>query len=184
MSLIREIERYQPCCEQEEKDQEVMLRFIRENDDCLLRSNLLAHFSASVWVVNPPRTKVLMAYHNLYDSWAWIGGHADGEADLRAVAMRELQEETGVRHARLVSDDVFSLETLQVCGHEKRGAYVPSHLHMNVTYLAEAEEDEALIVAPDENQAVRWLTLEEAVTLPTEPWMVERIYKKLIGKCL
>ena len=110
MSLIREIERYQPCCEQEEKDQEVMLRFIRENDDCLLRSNLLAHFSASVWVVNPPRTKVLMAYHNLYDSWAWIGGHADGEADLRAVAMRELQEETGVRHARLVSDDVFSLE--------------------------------------------------------------------------
>ena len=183
MNLLHDIQHYHPGCEQEARDREAMIRFIQRHDDCLLRSNLIAHFSASVWVVNPQRTRVLMAYHNLYDSWAWIGGHADGEEDLRAVAMRELQEETGVRHARLVSEDIFSLETLIVHGHEKRGVYVPSHLHMNLTYLAEADEDEALIHAPDENQAVKWLTLEEALTLPTEPWMVERIYKKLIDRC-
>lgn len=183
MSLYEEIARYRPSNEQEARDQKQMLLFIEQNDNYLLRENELAHFTASVWMVNPEHTKTLMAYHNIYDSWAWIGGHADGEEDLCAVAMRELTEETGVQHARLVSRDIFSLETLTVNGHVKRGQYVPSHLHMNVTYLAQADESEQLTVKADENQAVRWLTFDEALAASTEPWMVERIYKKLISKC-
>lgn len=135
-----------------------------------------------MWTVNKARTKTLMAYHNIYDSWAWIGGHADGMEDLCAVAMKELQEETGVNHARLVSEEVFSLETLTVDGHVKRGVWVPSHLHFNFTYLAEAEEEEKLVVREDENSAVQWWTFEEALKVSTEPWMVEHIYKKLIEK--
>ena len=64
----------------------------------------------------------------------------------------------------------------------KKGVYVPSHLHLNITYLAEADEDEMLLVKEDENQAVKWWTFEEALKVSTEPWMVERIYKKLIEK--
>lgn len=184
MSLYSDIARYQPTNEQEARDQKTMLQFIRNNMDCLLRDNEIAHFTASIWTVNPERTKTLMAYHNIYNSWAWIGGHADGEEDLSAVALRELTEETGVKHGRLVSRDIFSLETLTVNGHIKRGQYVPSHLHMNVTYLAEADESEALAVKADENQAVGWLTFDEALRASSEPWMVERIYKKLISKCL
>lgn len=135
-----------------------------------------------MWTVNKARTKTLMAYHNIYDSWAWIGGHADGMEDLCAVAMKELQEETGVNHARLVSEEVFSLETLTVDGHVKRGVWVPSHLHFNLTYLAEAEEEENLVVREDENSAVQWWTFEDALKVSTEPWMVEHIYKKLIEK--
>ena len=183
MSLYEEIACYRPSNEQEARDQKQMLLFIEQNDNYLLRENELAHFTASVWTVNPEHTKTLMAYHNIYYSWAWIGGHADGEEDLCAVAMRELTEETGVQHARLVSRDIFSLETLTVNGHVKRGQYVPSHLHMNVTYLAQADESEQLTVKADENQAVRWLTFDEALAASTEKWMVERIYKKLISKC-
>ena len=183
MSLYEEISRYQPVNEQEMRDQKQMLRFIRNNPDCLLRDNEIAHFTTSIWTVNRERTKTLMAYHNIYDSWAWIGGHADGEEDLCAVALRELQEETGVKHGKLVSRDIFSLETLIVNGHIKRGQYVPSHLHLNVTYLAEADESEQLTVKADENQAVKWLTFDEAIRASTEPWMVEHIYKKLIDKC-
>lgn len=182
MSLYEEIERYKPVNEQETRDREQMLEFIKNNPDFLLRDNLVAHFTASVWTVNKERTKTLMVYHNIYKSWSWIGGHADGEEDLCAVAMRELKEETGVAHAKLVSKDIFSLETIIVDGHEKRGAYVPSHLHMNVTYLAEADEEEKLRIKEDENQAVKWWTFEEALQVSTEPWMVERIYKKLIEK--
>ncbi len=182
MSLYAEIEKYKPINEQEVKDKEQMLEFIKKNPDYLLRDNLVAHFTASVWTVNKERTKTLMVYHNIYKSWSWIGGHADGEEDLCAVAMRELKEETGVAHAKLVSKDIFSLETIIVDGHEKRGAYVPSHLHMNVTYLAEADENERLVIKEDENQAVKWWTFEEALQVSTEPWMVERIYKKLIEK--
>ena len=125
---------------------------------------------------------MLCIYHNIYKSWCWVGGHADGIENLAEVAMRELQEETGVKNARLVSDEILSIETLTVDGHMKKGKYVSSHLHFNLTYLAEADEAEALVVNEDENQAVKWFTFEEALEASTEPWMVEHIYKKLIEK--
>ena len=62
------------------------------------------------------------------------------------MALRELQEETGVGHATLITPDIFSLETLTVNGHIKNGVYVPSHLHMNITYLAQADENETLMI--------------------------------------
>lgn len=183
MSLYEDIRNYKPVNEQEARDKEVMLQYILHNADYLSRENLVAHFTTSIWTVNRERTKTLMAYHNIYDSWAWIGGHADGEEDLPSVALRELAEETGVRNASLVSRDIFSLEVLTVDGHEKKGKYVPSHLHMNVTYLAVADEHERLTVNEAENQAVKWWTFEDALKVSKEPWFVERIYAKLIAKC-
>lgn len=97
--------------------------------------------------------------------------------------MRELQEETGVKNGILVSDEILSIETLTVDGHVKKGHYVPSHLHFNITYLAQADESEALSVKKDENQAVKWFPFEEALKVSTEPWMVEHVYKKLLEKC-
>jgi ADP-ribose pyrophosphatase YjhB (NUDIX family) len=182
MSLYEDIKNYMPVNEQEAKDKEQMLQFIRQNDNYLLRENQVAHFTASVWTVNKEHTKTLMVYHNIYDSWSWIGGHADGVEDLCSVAMRELQEETGVRNAVLAGRDIFSLETLTVDGHVKKGVYVPGHLHFNVTYLAKADEEETLIVNEAENQAVKWFAFEDALKASTEPWMVEHIYKKLIEK--
>ena len=183
MSLFQEIENYEPLNEQEARDKEVMLKYILNNENCLMRENLIAHFTVSLWTVNRARTKTLMVYHNIYQSWSWIGGHADGIKDLCSVAMRELQEETGVSNASLVSRDIFSLEILTVDGHIKKGAYVPSHLHLNVTYLAEADENEKLVVNEEENQAVKWWTFEEALKASTEPWFVENVYKKLIERC-
>ena len=182
MAIREDIEKYSPCCEQEERDKAIMLKFLDENPDAFLRSNLIAHMTASAWVVNPKRDKVLMVYHNLYDSWSWTGGHADGEEDLAAVALREVVEETGASSARLVDREIFSLETLTVDGHEKRGEYVPSHLHMNVTYLVEADDTDKLSICQEENSGVQWFTPEAALAASTEPWFVERIYKKLIKK--
>jgi len=182
MSLLNDIRKYNPINEQEERDKAVMLEFMANHSEFLERSNQIAHFTTSIWTVNKERTKTLMVYHNIYDSWSWIGGHADGEEDLSRVALRELQEETGVKNAKLISDDIFSLEILTVDGHMKKGVYVPSHLHLNVTYSAEADEKEMLFVNKDENQAVKWWTFKEALKASTEPWMVERIYKKLIEK--
>ena len=182
MNLYESIKTYIPVNEQETRDKEIMLKHLKSGVDCFTRENQVAHFTASIWTVNKERTKTLMVYHNLYDSWSWIGGHADGIEDLSAVAMRELHEETGIQNAKLVTPDVFSLEILAVSGHMKKGKYVPSHLHLNVTYLAEADESEALTVKEDENSAVKWWTFEEALRVSKEPWFVEHIYKKLIEK--
>ncbi len=182
MSIYDEIARYQPFNEQEERDKAEILRFLERNEDAFLRENRIAHMTASAWVVNPARDRVLMVYHKIYDSWSWTGGHADGETDLLAVALREVTEETGVTRVRPVSEEIFSLETVTVDGHEKRGAYVPSHLHLNVTYLLEADDTQPLRVCEDENKGVAWFGLDEALAASTEPWFVKRIYGKLNDK--
>lgn len=182
MGIREDIVSYVPCCEQEERDKAVILAFLDSSPDAFERSNLIGHMTASAWVVNPKRDKVLMVYHKIYDSWAWTGGHADGDTELAAVALREVREETGVSSARIISDGIFSLEILTVDGHEKRGEYVPSHLHMNVTYLIEADDGDALKICEEENSGVQWFSPEEALEASTEPWFVERIYSKLIEK--
>ena len=183
MSLLQEIQNYKPFNEQEASDQAVMLQYMRAHTNYLERENKVAHFTTSIWTVNKERRKTLLVYQNIFDSWSWIGGHADGVEDLRSVALRELQEETGVANATLVSSEIYSLEIITVDGHVKKGLYVPSHLHLNVTYLAEADENDALIVNRNENQAVQWWPLEDILTVSKEPWMVEHVYKKLIEKC-
>ena len=183
MNALREaIAAYLPYNHQEIRDKEVILAYLDANEDAFLRSNLLAHMTASAWVVNSRRDKVLMVYHKLYDSWSWTGGHADGETDLLAVALREVREETGVTHVRPVREEIYSLEVLTVDGHEKHGVYIPSHLHLNVTYLLEADEQDSLHICREENSGVAWFSLAEALRASTEPWFVQRIYKKLNDK--
>lgn len=184
MDIREQIKNYRPWNEQERQDQAVILAFLDKNPDAFYRTNLLAHMTASAWVVNPQRSKTLLVYHRLFDSWSWAGGHADGEEDLLAVALREVREETGVQSLFPVTEDIYSLEVLTVDGHEKHGKYVPSHLHLNLTYLLEAEEDQPLRICEEENTGVAWFSLTDALSASTEPWFVERIYKKLNEKLL
>ena len=180
--LKEQIQAYSSKNEQEAADKKLFLSFMDRNPDCLDRENLAAHFSASGWIVNRKRDRVLLCYHNVYRSWSWTGGHADGDSNLEAVAVREANEETGVHATPVFPGEIFSLECLYVMGHEKRGAYVPCHVHLNLTYLLEADENETLVVKQDENAGVRWFSTEDALREPTEPWMVERIYRKLIQR--
>jgi 8-oxo-dGTP pyrophosphatase MutT (NUDIX family) len=181
MTLKNLIQEYTPYNEQEENDKRVMLKFMDSNKDVLARDNEIAHFSASAWVLNESENKLLMIYHNIYKSWSWTGGHADGEENLLEVAIREVQEETGITKVVPVTDNIFSLEIITVDGHMKKGKYVSSHLHLNITFLLKAYEDETLVIKPDENSGVKWMDLEEAVSASTEPWMQE-IYRKLNSK--
>ena len=181
-TLIQQLECYKPWNEQEERDRLLILQCLREQKDIFTRENRLAHMTASAWVVNPNRSRILMADHNIYHSWSWLGGHADGEADLLSVAIREVQEESGICHVHPISEEIFSVESLTVDGHVKRDEYVSSHLHLNVTYLLEASDEESLSIKKDENSGVAWFTPEKAVEASTEPWFQEHIYRKLNAK--
>lgn len=180
--LINQLENYIPFNEQEERDKELILHLLKTEQDVFLRSSTYAHITASAWIVNKDRTKTVMAYHNIYNSWSWLGGHADGEENLLEVALREVQEESGITNVRPVNDDIFSVEVLTVDGHIKKGKYVSSHLHLNVTYLIEADDTQMLTVREDENSDVAWFTFDEAVEASSEEWFKQNIYKKLVKK--
>ena len=179
MKLKEMIENYKPYNEQEENDKKIMLKYIDSFDDVLTRNNEFGHFTSSSWVVNKEKTKLLMIYHNIYQSWSWTGGHADGDVDLLGTAVRELKEETGVKNVKILNNDIFSLEIICVNGHVKRGKYVSSHVHLNLTFLLEVDENEVLKIKKDENSGVKWINIEDLSKFVSEEWMMEKIYKKL-----
>ena len=94
----------------------------------------------------------------------------------------DICRKTGIFNVRPVSDEIFSLESLTVDGHVKKGKYVSSHLHLNVTYLLEADSEEKVSIKEDENSGVAWFSPEDALKKSTELWFVEHVYGKLVEK--
>jgi ADP-ribose pyrophosphatase YjhB (NUDIX family) len=181
MKWVDSIKNYIPCNEQEKSDKEIIIKAINEFDDILARDNEVIHITSSAFVVNKNRDKVLMVHHNIYNSWSWTGGHADGEENLLLVAMNELKEETGVKSISAVSKKIYSLDILPVFGHIKKGVYISSHLHISVAYLIEVDENEVLVVKPDENSDVKWIPIDEIDLYSKEPHM-KKIYEKIVLK--
>lgn len=181
-NLKENIENFIPYNEQEEVERKIMLDYIRDFDDTLTRQNEYGHFTSSAFVLNKERTKMLMIYHKIYNSWAWVGGHSDGNSDLLYVAMKEAKEETGIKNVAPISNDIYSLEIINVNGHEKRGKYVGSHVHLNVTYLLEADENEEIHIKEDENSGVKWVPIDEVLNVTSEIWVRDRVYTKIIEK--
>ena len=173
---------YSPQNEQEDADRRMILEYIRRfPDNILARDNAIAHMTSSGFVVNADASKVLMAHHNLYRVWAWTGGHADGEADLLAVALREAREETGAEHVRPLSAQIASVDILPVWGHVKGGRYVCAHQHLNVSYLLVADETDPLRAREGENTRVGWLPAERLLEY-TREWQMDGVYTKLLAR--
>lgn len=182
MNIVDQIKNYKPYNEQENYDKEGILKYLEKEKNVFTRDNKIAHMTVSAWVVNKERNKVVMVYHNIYNSWSWMGGHADGEKNLFLVAKKEVEEESGLSNIRPILNDIFSLEILTVDGHVKNKKYISSHLHLNITYLFEANEKEILVIKQDENSGVEWFDLNESIDKSTEVWFKERIYTKLNEK--
>lgn len=180
MDLRNSILNYIPFNEQEEKDKEQFLKFIDTFDDVLTRDNIFGHISASAFVVNKERTKMLVVYHIINDGWIYPGGHADGEIDLLSVAVREVEEETGLK-AKVLDENIFSIQSAPVKGHIKKGKYVPAHLHLDVLYLLEADDKEMLSFRDDESKGVKWIEFKDACD-DSMCDFIRPIHRKLIEK--
>lgn len=140
MCMKELIENYKPINMQEEKDKEVILEYLSYFDNLLTRDNNFAHFTSSAFIVNQDYTKVLMAYHNIYKSYAWLGGHMDGVKDPLKVAIKEAEEESSITNLELITNDIISLDVIEVVGHFKRNKWITPHVHLNITYLFKAND--------------------------------------------
>ncbi|MCT4611941.1 MAG: NUDIX hydrolase [Clostridia bacterium] len=187
MDILEKVINYKPFDDDERSDKEKFIELYNKyNGDVWTRDNEEAHMTVSSWVINKERKenglKVLMCYHNIYDSWCWLGGHADGDKDLLHVAMKEVYEETSISKITPVLDDMISIEIgLPVKEHMKRGKLVKEHYHLNFTYLLEGSENDMIQMKEDENSGVKWLPVEELMSMVKEEHM-KPVYQKLIDK--
>ena len=180
-TLLEEVKGFDPYNEQEEADKKLLMTYLTMFDDIFYRENLMAHMTSSPWIVNQDMSKVLMIYHNIYDSWGWCGGHCDGDEDTLHVALKEGMEETGLTKLTPLSEHIMAIDILPVPPHKKRGKFVSSHVHLNVTYACVADETENLHIKADENSGVRWIPVEEIDTWVREEDM-KPVYHKLVEK--
>lgn len=181
MNLREELSSFSSIDEIEAQDVKVILRYLDVFDDLYSRDNELAHITSSSWILNPTLDRVLMIYHNIYDSWGWCGGHADKDQDLAHVAMKEAKEETGIKDLTQIGNNFFAVDILPVWRHMKRGKPISSHQHMNVTYLFIGDDTQELFVKSDENSGVKWIKIDEIAKYVREEDMLP-VYDKLNKK--
>ncbi|WP_312645317.1 NUDIX hydrolase [Hydrogenoanaerobacterium sp.] len=182
MNYIDQIREFIPLNEQEKNDKRVILDYIELfPHNILTRENEFAHITSSGLILNPALDRVLLIHHNIYNAWAWTGGHADGDIDLLEIALKEAREETGLHHVRPLTEQLLTVDILPVYGHVKRGSYVCSHQHLNGAYVLLADEEEELAIKPDENSAVRWFDTDQLAQVVSEPYFME-IYQKIIDR--
>lgn len=180
MILKKMIEDYVPFDEQEINDKEYFLKCIDTFDDVLTRNNVFAHFTASAFVVNQDRTKMLVVYHKIYDGWIYPGGHTDGEDDLLSVAIREVLEETGLS-VTIIDNSIFSIQVCPTIGHYKNNKYVSAHTHLDVVFLFEADDQELLVYREEESSGIKWILLDDSYD-NTMVNFIRPIHKKLVKK--
>ena len=161
MSFIEALKKYVPY---DAKDEEVKRFILDAHEKCgsgIFARDAKVHMCASCWVVNPLRTKVLMAHHDIYKSFAWMGGHADGCGNLTYVARKELGEESGIKNFKMLVPGIFMLFALPVSAHLRKSVPVKKHSHIGAVYLFEASEDESIRPRKGENSRVEWIPLEK-----------------------
>lgn len=182
MNFRETILKYRPINEQEANDKKIILEYIDYfHENILTRENEIAHMTSSGLILNRALDKILMIHHNIYNTWTWTGGHADGDSDMLKVALKEAKEETGLSNIVPLIDDLASIDIIPVYGHIKRGKYVSSHLHLNTSYVLIADENEKLVINQAETSDVGWVEVNRLQEYSNEPYLIE-IYMKIVEK--
>jgi len=120
-------------------------------NDPFARTRLSGHFTGSAWLVSADGRRVLLTHHRKLGRWLQLGGHADGDRDLAAVALREAEEESGLTGLRLPTAAIFDLDCHWI---PERGD-VPGHWHHDVRYVVQAGANEDFVVS-EESLELAW----------------------------
>ncbi|MBI5766221.1 MAG: NUDIX hydrolase [Verrucomicrobia bacterium] len=151
-----------------------IIRFAEAHADCLLRSCAPGHLTGSAWIVSPDRRRTLLTHHHKLDKWLQLGGHADGDGDLLAVALREAREESGLTRLRAVSAEIFDCDRHLIPARKTE----PEHYHLDLRFMIEADPDEPLIIS-SESKDLAWVEMTRVTALNPEESMARMVRKTL-----
>jgi len=161
--VLELLESYVPITAEQTQLQSRIATFVQEHANCLERNNFYGHVTASAWVIDPAGEKALLTLHRKIGLWLQLGGHAEGDANLLAVALREVKEESGLTDLQLVTSGIFDLDVHRIPAIGKE----PSHYHFDFRFFLQLKSPQPLIIS-DESIDLAWYSPEEIQTLSTD----------------
>ncbi|HEX3467350.1 MAG TPA: NUDIX hydrolase [Candidatus Elarobacter sp.] len=153
--LLEELRTYVPADAREAEMRDRFAAFLTAHGDAFERACIPGHVTASAWIVDPARTRALLTHHRKLGKWLQLGGHVDGDRDVRRSALREAREESGLRSLRFAGDAIYDVDVHRI---PARGTD-PEHDHFDVRFAFEADPDEPLVVS-DESHELAWISID------------------------
>jgi 8-oxo-dGTP pyrophosphatase MutT (NUDIX family) len=173
VSTYKLLEEYIPSTNDEAVYKKQMLELLDTCDNCYERSNKVGHFTASALVLNKEKTHVLLMHHAKLNIWVQPGGHCDGDEDVSRVAIKEAQEETGIKDLLLITPDIFDIDIHLLPDHKG----VDAHYHFDVRFLLHAYADDTF-VKNHESLELRWVDVF-ADDMLSDKESVTRLFNKI-----
>jgi 8-oxo-dGTP pyrophosphatase MutT (NUDIX family) len=155
-TLLDELRAYEPADAGERAMRDRLVAFVAAHADAFERALQVGHVTASAWIVDPSRTRALLTHHRKLGKWLQLGGHADGDPDVRAAALREAREESGLTSLRFAQDAIYDLDVHPIPARPGE----PAHDHYDVRFALEADPAEPLVVS-DESHQLAWIPIAE-----------------------
>jgi len=146
--------------------------FVETHEDCFRRELRVGHVTGSAWLLNRSMERVLLTHHRKLDRWLQLGGHADGNPDVAAVALREAEEESGIAGIRLLLPGIFDVDIHEI----PESGREPAHYHYDCRFLLQADVDEGYVVSEESND-LTWIALDD-VARYTQDASIMRMLEK------
>ncbi len=151
--------------------------FLESSPDVFERRHPPGHFTGSAWLVSADGQRVLLTHHRKLGRWLQLGGHADGDADLAMVALREAEEESGLVDLA-VAAEIFDIDRHAI---PARGAD-PEHWHYDVRFVVRATGSEDFALS-EESLALAWRPVADIAADPDADDSLRRMAKKWLSHC-
>jgi 8-oxo-dGTP pyrophosphatase MutT (NUDIX family) len=164
--LLKLLARYRahgPITPEERAPLERLEAFVRREPACFARSTVEGHITGSAWILDHARAACLLTHHRKLGLWLQPGGHADGDPDVLAVALREGREESGIAGLAPLSPEIFDVDVHEIPA--RKGE--PAHLHYDVRFALVAPEGARFVVS-EESHALAWVPRAEVSTYNTD----------------
>ena len=170
--LLDKLREYRPYDQHERDMYETLVRFVETESECFSRRLQTGHVTGSAWIIDPDRSRALLTHHLKLDRWLQLGGHADGDADVLRVALREAREESGLDRIRPLAEDIFDVDVHPIPARDTE----PRHLHYDVRFLLEADADAPLVIS-SESKDLAWVSLSDIAQFTAERSIARMVAK-------
>ncbi len=149
------------------------LNFINQHHYIFGKKNKVGHITASAFIINEDKSKILLTYHKKLKKWLQLGGHTEENETIIEAAIREAKEESGLESLRLLSQDIYDIDVHKI----PKTNNEPGHKHYDIRFIFEACECELLKIN-HESSDLKWVLMRDLESYTTNQSII-RLREKL-----